>query len=292
MSPRPAHNERAAMLCGLAAVLLWSTVATGFKLGLAIMAPVQLLWLGAVVSCGFFTCCFIVRRAWRAWPERPGRLALLGLANPVAYYLILFEAYDRLPAQIAQPLNYTWSITLALLAVPLLHQPLTPRIGLGIAISYAGVVVLVTQGGAHSQLTIDPLGVALALGSTVIWAGYWLATVRLSADPIVTMTVGFATGALVLTVACAGSAGLPPLTAQHLVYGVWVGLIEMGFAFLLWQMALARTENAAKIGQLIYLSPCVSLVLIGTVLGEPIQVASVAGLAVIIAGLIVARRRS
>jgi hypothetical protein len=32
----------------------------------------------------------------------------------------LFEAYDRLPAQVAQALNYTWALTLTLLAVPVL----------------------------------------------------------------------------------------------------------------------------------------------------------------------------
>ena len=53
-------------------------------------------------------------------------VCLLGLINPTAYYLILFAAYDRLPAHIAQPINYT-CITLALLAVPLLGQRLGKR---------------------------------------------------------------------------------------------------------------------------------------------------------------------
>ncbi len=34
--------------------------------------------------------------------------ALLGLLNPVAYYLVLFKAYDLLPAHVAQPINYTY----------------------------------------------------------------------------------------------------------------------------------------------------------------------------------------
>jgi drug/metabolite transporter (DMT)-like permease len=32
----------------------------------------------------------------------------LGFMNPFLYYVLLFRAYDLLPAQQAQPLNYTW----------------------------------------------------------------------------------------------------------------------------------------------------------------------------------------
>ena len=286
-----AYNERSALLYGLSAVLLWSTVATGFKLGLRVLEPVQLLWLGSTISFALFGSGFLATRRWQS-PIDWRRMALLGLANPVLYYLVLFEAYDRLPAQIAQPLNYTWSITLAIMAVPLLKQPLTRRVIVGIAVSYAGVLVLLSQGRWDGALSTDGIGVALALFSTVIWAGYWLASVRIGADPITLMTIGFGAGSLVLTVICALSTGLPELTAEHLGYGAWVGLIEMGFGFLFWQIALARTQHAAKLGQLIYLSPIVSLMLIGSVLGETIYWTSVAGIGVIISGLFIARRRT
>ena len=48
--------------------------------------------------------------------------ALMGLLNPVAYYLILFKAYTILPAQVAQPLNMVWPIVLVLLSMPILGQ--------------------------------------------------------------------------------------------------------------------------------------------------------------------------
>ena len=63
----------------------------------------------------------------------------------------------------------------------------------------------------------------------------------------------------------------------------------MGVTFLLWQRALRLTSHAARIGQLIFLSPFISLALIGSVLGEHIHLTSVLGLAIIVAGLIVTR---
>ena len=45
--------ERKALLLALSAVALWSTVATGFKLGLAVMAPAQLLLHTGSQNLGF-----------------------------------------------------------------------------------------------------------------------------------------------------------------------------------------------------------------------------------------------
>ncbi len=130
------------------------------------------------------------------------RLGALGLLNPFLYYLILFEAYARLPAQIAQPLNYTWAITLALLAVPILRQRMTLRMFFGMLVSYGGVTILLSQGRLDGFASVDTFGVVLALGSTLVWATYWLATVRTREDPLVMMTASFAVGAFAVGVAC------------------------------------------------------------------------------------------
>ena len=53
------------------------------------------------------------------------RSILTALMNPCLYYLILFAAYERLPAQIAQPINYSWSIVLVFLSAMVLGQKVT-----------------------------------------------------------------------------------------------------------------------------------------------------------------------
>jgi len=287
-------DERSARICAIAAVLLWSTVATGFKLGLRVLAPIELLTLGATISLAFFTLAIVATGrlgAVRALALRDwARLGALGLVNPFLYYQVLFEAYRRLPAQIAQPLNYTWAIALALLAVPVLGQRLDWRALAGIVVSYAGVVVLVGGGSTVTAAALDPLGIALALASTLIWAGYWLATVRIAVDPLVLMWVAFAVAAPAIAVVCAATRGLPALTLDALAYDGWVGLVEMGVTFLLWQTALKRSAHAGRTAQYIFLSPFISLVLIDRVLGERVHWTSVAGLALIVAGLVLTGR--
>ena len=276
----------------LAAVALWSTVATGFKLGLSLFTSLQLVTLSVVIATLFFLAISLAtdrldRIAFQKL-RRSGairRAMGLGLLNPLLYYLVLFAAYDRLPAQIAQPVNYTWSITLALLAVPILGQRLSRNQLAAILVSYAGVVIIVVPAAAGSNLELSWFGVFLALASTLIWATYWLLNARDSGDPITMMTVSFATATPILLALCFFTDGWPDLSKEGLTYAAWTGLAEMGLAFLFWQLALRATKRAALLGQLIFLAPFVSLVLIHFVLGEAVQVTSVLGLAIIVAGL-------
>ena len=283
-----AARERRALLYALASVVLWSTVATGFKLGLRDLAPVQLLLLGCVIALVFFAASRGFVRAKLSLRQHLAAAAL-GLVNPFAYYLILFEAYDRLPAQIAQPLNFTWAIALALLAMPLLRQRLSARGWTGVGIGYVGVVVILTKGEFKGLGHFDPLGVALALGSALIWAWYWIMTVRLGIHPVPLMLNGFGVATCVVAVVCWATVGLPPLSLQNVGYGAWVGLVETGIAFLLWQRAMALTKHAGKLGTLIFLAPFLSLVLIAVVLGEAIHPSAVAGLVLIAGGLVLSR---
>ena len=282
-------DERKALIFALVAVMLWSSVATGFKLGLELMTPLQLLFAGSCIS----TIVFVIAAVRKGWPGTGLNLregALFGLLNPALYYLVLFAAYDRLPAQIAQPLNYTWAIMLAILAVPVLKQRLSGRTAVGIALSYVGVVVLLTQGEIDRIPELDWTGVALALASTVLWAFYWLFNTRSTTPPEALMATSFLIATPILAIVCAVGPGWPPLNLQTLFYGAWVGLIEMGITFLLWQQALRLTGHAAVLGQLIFLSPFLSLLMIGAVLGETIHLTSWLGLTIIVLGLLATGR--
>ena len=282
--------ERRALTYGLVAVALWSTVATGFKLGLEILEPLQLLLLGTIVSTVVFVAVALAGGRLKLARSDLGKAAMFGMINPFIYYVVLFEAYDRLPAQIAQPLNYTWAITLAILAWPILGQRPKARTILGILVSYLGVVVLLTQGDVTAVPDVNWTGVGLALASTLLWASYWLLNTRVSIDPLGLMAWSFLFGLPCVALACWMGPGWPAVTPATITYGLWVGLVEMGVTFLLWQQALRLTTDTGRIGQLIFLSPFVSLWLIATFVGETIHATSVIGLVIIVAGLLTAQR--
>jgi len=283
------NTQRQATLLGLLAVLAWSTVATAFKLALRHVDHVQLLLLANVFSLGCLALVLTARGRWglvRSAPAGQVRLVLLlGLINPFVYYLVLFKAYALLPAQVAQPINFTWALTMSWLAVPLLGQRVGWRHGLAGLVCYGGVVVLATGGDLSSFRFADPLGVALALVSTVLWALYWIFNTRSRLDPVVGLFLGFAF-ALPFTAAATllfsdfrfGRAGIAG--------GAYVGAFEMGFTFVVWLAAMRKTTSTARIANLIFLAPFLSLVFIHFVLGEHVVPSTLAGLVLIVGGLL------
>ncbi len=265
-------NQGRAYACALATVLLWSTVASAFKLSLRHLRPIELLFYACLTSCLVLLAVLAAQRKlpllrrlaaadWR-------RSAKLGLLNPALYYLVLFQAYDLLPAQQAQALNYTWAITLSLLAIPLLGQKISRRELLAVAVSYLGVLVIATRGDLLA-LHFDSLpGVALALFSTVLWALYWIFTTRDRRDPVLALLLNFvcALPPILLVLLLTSGLRLPPVAG--LAGAVYVGVFEMGISFVLWLQAMKLADNTARIANLIFLSPFLSLVFIRLLVGE------------------------
>ena len=283
--------QKKAFLYGISAVLLWSTVASAFKISLRHLEPPQLvLWatLSSLLALGGVLAVRGKLRIAFSCTRREGLLSLgLGLLNPFLYYLVLFEAYDRLPAQEAQPLNYTWAIVLGLLSIPLLGQRLTRADLLATAVSYTGVVVISTRGNLLDLRFSDPIGVGLALGSTVIWALYWIFNTRDARDPVVGLFQNFLFGLpfVLAFVLIFSEAAVPDL--RGLLGAFYVGAFEMGITFVLWLSALKLTSSASRIGNLIFVSPFLSLVLIHFLVGEEIRGSTFVGLVFIMGGLAV-----
>jgi len=208
-----------------------------------------------------------------------------GLLNPFFYYLALFEAYAMLPAQQAQIINYTWAITLSLLSIPFLHQKVSWVQWCAIALSYCGVLVIATDGDILGMNFANPAGIGLALLSTVIWAAYWILNTRDKRDPVIGLFLNFlcAMPAVCLYAVYTKDFGRVPW--QGLAGAAYIGLFEMGVSFVLWLMALKYTNSTAKIANLIFLSPFISLFFIHHVVGEAIYKSTVIGLGLVLIGL-------
>lgn len=288
-------RERRALYFALAAVSMWSTVAVAFKIALSYMPPALLLFWAALFSCLVLALVVSYTKQWqelRSWRRREWFYSLLlGLMNPCFYYLFLFGAYNRLPAQEAQAINYSWAILLALLSVPILKHRLSTKDILAGLLCYGGVVVIATRGDLLALEFTDLYGVALALVSTLIWALYWLFSTRDHRHPVVGLMVNFAFAIPLLAVInlSAGNVLLP--NWPGVLAAAYVGVFEMGLAFVCWLQAMRLTRKTASISNLIFLSPFISLVLIYLLLGETIYPSTLVGLSTILAGVFLQRYR-
>ena len=284
-------NERYALGYGLAAVLLWSTVATAFKITLDFFTPVQMLVAASVVSAlalaGIALYQGKLHLLGRTFMARPLYYLLLGLINPFAYYLVLFKAYELLPASQAQPLNYSWAITLTLMAAVFLGQKIRKQDWAACALGYLGVVVIATKGDVMALQFDNPTGVALALLSTLLWAMYWILNTKNQADAVLGVLLGFLVSlpfSIGLSLYIGGWTAIP---WQGWAAVSYVGLFEMGVTFVLWINALKLTRNTARISNLIFISPFISLMLLATIIGEEIHSSTLVGLVLIVCGLVI-----
>lgn len=275
-------------LLGLTTVLFWSTSATAFKLTLHYLDVLQLLFFSIATSVlvlgGYLRINGRLSSALGMPLKAYGFYLALGLLNPFVYYWMAVTAYDLLPAQIAQPINYTWVITLSLLSVPLLKQPFTKLQALATLICYSGVVVLSLKGNSGTG-GINMTGVFLAFSCTIIWALYWIYNIRSTQDPIVAIFLNFLFSLPFSGLACLLFSSFAVSDIRGIYGALWIGCFEFGFAFITWITALRSARQASQVANLIFLTPFISLIFINRLLGEEIRLQTCAGLILIIAGI-------
>lgn len=277
----------------LAAILAWSTVSTAFKLSLRYLSPLGLLLFSSLTATFFLAGVNQLKYGKTAWQRFGGNLrgsALAGLLNPFVYYLMLFIAYDRLRAQEAQVLNYTWAIVLSLLSILILKERFRISDLLALCLSFFGVVVISTRGRILELSFTDPLGSALAVSTSVIWAFYWIINIRDERPAEQKLFYNFAVGTCLISIYAlimclfgggelfTGRAGL----GWGILGAVYVGILEMGFTFILWLKALQIGKNTPLVANLIFITPFISLLFIALILKEKIAPATILGLLIIV----------
>lgn len=220
-----------------------------------------------------------------------GLYILLGFLNPFLYHVVLFAGYDLLPAQQAQALNYSWPLALTLLAVPLLGNTLSLKDGTCCLMAYLGVVIISTQGELQNLNFSSLPGVLLMLSSTLVWALYWILNARNKGDSLVGLLLCFLFGLPWISVAVFWQSSVWPIPLEGLSGAFYIGLVEMGFAYIFWLKALKLAENTSVISNISYLSPFLSLIFIANVLNESIHPATYVGLAMILAAVILQQRK-
>ncbi len=288
-------QQSQAYIYAICAVFLWSTVASVFKISLRYLDIYQLLLISTVTATASLFLILIYQKKLSLLTQLKLddfiRLFALGILNPFVYYLILFKAYDLLPAQIAQSLNYTWAITLMFLSIPILKHKVTRYDLLATIVCYAGVVVICMGGTAFPSGQLSILGIILAMASTIIWALYWLYKAKDNVDPLIGLFISFLLSLPFVIIACYIFSETSGWNLKGIPGGIYVGLFEMGVTYVFWLSALQLTNSVAKVSTLIYCSPFLSLIFIHYFVGENIAPTTLFGLVMIISGLLLQRKK-
>jgi len=285
------NSNKKAYLYASIAVLFWSTVATAFKIALRDFDFVQLIFYASGVTVVLLFFVLLAQKKlpliFKQTPKQWSYTLLMGAFNPLLYYLVLFKAYSLLPAQVAQPLNMIWPITLALLSVPLLNQKIGWISVVALFVSFIGVFFISSQGGTDGYKNTSALGVSLAVGSSILWSLYWIFNVRDKRDEVIKLFLNFVVGFIYLIPVVFFFSDFRIQPGASLWAVIYSGIFEVGITYVLWLKAMNLTTSNAKIGNLVFFAPFLSLVFIHFVLKETIYITTFIGLIFIIAGVLV-----
>lgn len=288
--PAVAAVDPAALAAGLVTVALWGSAFVGIRAAGHSLSPGSVA-LGRLVVSTAILCAVA---AWRR-ESLPGRAALV----PIAVYGVLWlgvysftlTAAERLvDAGTAAMLINTGPLLIAVLAGWFLKEGFPRGLFVGTAVAFVGCVAI----GAATTRTVPRGGIGIALCALAAVA-YAAAVVvqkaalhRATSFQVTWLGVAAATlGCLPFAPALAAEAvrATPPAIA----WTVYLGAFPTALGFATWSFALSR-GSAGRTGSLNYLIPVVAIVLGWLVLGEAPAPLALAGGALCVAGVYLARR--
>ncbi|MGW3182987.1 DMT family transporter [Kitasatospora sp. NPDC001119] len=247
------------------------------------------LWGAALraLPAGLLLLALARRRPHGAWWWRS---ALLGLLNTAVFFVLLYLASQLLPTSAAATVMAASPLTMLLTAWAL-AGPRPRRAHLaGAVVGLAGVALALAGPGEGIGWAGLAASAAAMLVSSV---GYVLAARwREGADPLAATAWQLTAGGLVLLPLAAAVEGPPPLAdAPTLLAFGYTTVIATALAFACWFAGL-RHLPAGTVGLLGLLNPLTG-VLLGTALdGDAFGPRQGAGLALVVAGILLGRPRA
>lgn len=269
-------------------------IITGITYGLNPLFAVPLMNNGAVIeSILFFRYSFAVvllgafliltKQSFRITARQAGVLLALGLLY-TSSSIFLFEAYNYIASGLATTLVFLYPVLVAIIMVFLRVVPSWP-VWLSIAATFGGVIIMTQGSGGDS---INPVGVALSLGSALVYALFIVIINRSKAIARISNTLltfySLTVGAIVFfgKISFSDTAISAGITTR----GDWLNLV--GLALLPTIVSTAtlaiatRNIGATKASVLGVFEP-ITAILIGTLMfGEPLTTNILLGIGIAI----------
>jgi drug/metabolite transporter (DMT)-like permease len=228
-----------ATLIGFSAVLMWSLLAL-FTIG---SAPVPPLMLNAICFGigGLIGLVWTARQGFRVLKGVSWKVYAFGTVGLFGYHVLYFTAFRLSPTAETGLIAYLWPLFIVLFSGLLPGERLRAQHILGALIAFAGAAVIVLgRGGEAGGST---LGMALAFGCAVTWAGYSVLSRKLGEVPTESVTVFcLATAALSLVTHLSLETTVWPDDALGWAAVLALGIGPVGAAFFTWDIGMKRGD--------------------------------------------------
>jgi len=279
----------------LLAVVMWGVNFSFIKIALREMSPQGFNGLRLLLTAALFLAVLAISgQGFRVPRADLWKLALLGIGGNALYQVLFIGGVSRTTASNTSLILCMTPIFIALFSVALRVERVHWLGWIGIAVSFAGLYLVVTQRSGGVRLSGDGLrGDLMIFGGTLLWASYTVFSKgfleRHSPLKFSALTVVF--GALVYV----------PLTAREIVRLPWAEISPRAWAslvfsalfglvlgYLIWYYSVQRVGNA-RTAAYNNLTPIFTALFAALLLGERLRPVQAAGAAVILAGVYLTR---
>lgn len=272
-----------------AAIFFWSTVSVTAKLLLRSYNNFQILCVSSLFAAVFLLILNIVSGNIKALKQYKSKdyiiTILIGLPGSFFYYVFFYAGADKMLASQAFIINYLWPIMSVVFACIILKEAMTVRKGIAIAMSFVGVVIV--MGGEFSSVNNEMLvGAGLCVLGAVSYGLFTALNQKVYYNKSISMMINSFVSFLLAGIIIAVNGDLfMPNVAENLGFA-WNGIFTIAIANTAWMIALEAGQTA-KISNLAYITPFVSLLWTSLILKEELHWNFIIGLIVIVLGIFI-----
>ncbi len=275
-----------AFLC----VLIWSTMGSVSKLVLEDVPSFQTLMISSLFAFLFLFGMNIVRRKIKMVLKYNIKdlsiMAGLGFVGIFLYTVLYYYGLSQLSFQIACILNYLWPVMIVLFSSLILKERLTWIKVVAMLCSFIGIVIL-SIGNESSSQTHTVLGMISCIVAAACYGLFSVLNKKYDYDQNISMMILWFVSMICSFVSGIMSETWVMLNGMQWLSLIWLGVFVNAIAYLLWAIALSHSDNTAKIANMAFLTPFLSLLVSVVLLNEMIEFKAIVALIFIVGGIVI-----
>ena len=270
-------------------VFIWSTMAAVVKKMLFDIPNLQALSVSSYLAFFFLAIINIktgaIKKMKQFSAKEYGIMSGLGFVGLFLYSALYYYGLAQLSSQEACILNYLWPIMLVIFSCIILKEQMTVMKAVAMVCSFIGIVIL-SMGNSGALGGNRVLGIIACIIAAACYGLFSVLNKKADYDQGISMMVFWLVVAVFAMFSGLATEKWIPISGVQWIGMLWLGIVIDAVAYLLWALALKESENTAKIANLAFLTPFLSLVVSAVFLKEKIQLRAFVALIFIIGGIL------
>lgn len=273
----------------LVTVLIWATMATTVKVLLSDIPNLQALSISGVFAFLFLLLLNVktgkIKEMKRYSVKEYGVMSGLGFIGLFLYSALYYYGIGQLSSQEACILNYLWPMMLVVFSCLILKERLTVMKGVAMLCSFFGIVILSVGNGGTTNGNAT-LGMLACIFAAACYGLFSVLNKKADFDQNIAMMAIWFTVAVCALVVGVMTEDWVPIRGLQWLGILWLGVVTDAVAYLLWALALKGVRDTAKIANLAYLTPFLSVLISAIFLKEKIELQALVALVLIVGGIL------